>query len=69
MYQVICDKCKKVFSGDSAIEHINRVGLEYTFACRAWQTKIFDLCKDCQAKLEDEISKTKAKFINPEEKC
>lgn len=69
MHQVICDKCKNVFTGDRAIEHINCMDLEYAFACKAWQVKRFDLCKDCQEKLKEEIRKTTANFINPEGKC
>ena len=60
---IICDICKRE-------RPCTKIVLPYTFECRAFQTKEYDICSHCKEILALRETITKISFINnnPEQK-
>ena len=60
-----CDICKREIKRRDIHKQIT---LPYEYSCSAFQVKEFDLCNDCQKKLNDEIIITKLNFVSKKDK-
>ena len=53
---ILCDICKKE-------KKCTKMNLVYTYACKAFQTKEYDICRECATVLDNRRAVTTIAFI------